>query len=66
MRKKYKLNVYVVRKKNSESILGESAPCEDCYKKMMEIGSNYAFYYDGGTKNDWSEFLKENPDLLDL
>jgi endonuclease YncB( thermonuclease family) len=30
------------------------------------IESNYAFYYDGGTKNDWSEFLKENPDLLDL
>jgi len=30
------------------------------------IDNNYAFYYDGGTKNDWSIFLKENPDLLDL
>ena len=44
MRKKYKLNVYVVRKKNSESILGESAPCEDCYKKMMEIGIKNIIY----------------------
>jgi hypothetical protein len=44
MRKKYKLNVYVVRKKNSESILGESAPCEDCYKKMIEIGIKNIIY----------------------
>ena len=38
------MNVYVVRKKNSESILGESAPCEDCYKKMMEIGIKNIIY----------------------
>ena len=30
------------------------------------IENNYAFYYDGGTKNDWSIFLKENPDLFNL
>ena len=30
------------------------------------IENNYAFYYDGGTKNDWSIFLKENTDLFDL
>ena len=38
------MNVYVVRKKNSKNILGESAPCEDCYKKMMEIGIKNIIY----------------------
>ena len=30
------------------------------------IENNYAFYYDGGTKSDWSIFLKENIDLFNL
>lgn len=44
MKKKSKLNVYVVRKKNNGSIMGESAPCLDCYKKMMEIGVKNIIY----------------------
>ena len=45
MKKKLKLNVYVVRKKtNSESKLGESAPCKDCYNKMVEIGVKNIIY----------------------
>ena len=28
------------------------------------INQGYAFYYDGGTKQDWDTFLAENPVLL--
>ena len=29
------------------------------------IEKGYAFYYDGGTKQDWSTFLIENPTILE-
>lgn len=29
------------------------------------IDNKYAFYYDGGTKNNWSTYLEENLELLD-
>lgn len=40
---KQNLSVYVVRKKN-QTKLGDSAPCRDCYNKMMEFGIKNIIY----------------------
>jgi deoxycytidylate deaminase len=37
------MNVYVVRKK-SETNMGDSAPCNDCYHKMCELGIKNIIY----------------------
>lgn len=49
MKLKKNLTVYVVRKSKS-GIIGESAPCYDCYEKMKELGVKSLVYSteDGG------------------
>lgn len=38
---------------------------EDCSVNDWLVEKGYAFYYDGGTKQCWSEFLKENLSILE-
>lgn len=45
----------------------ETIQSETSFQKSINywmIENQYAFYYDGGTKNDWGSFLEENGDLL--
>lgn len=55
--KKNNLIVYVVRYSKS-GIIGDSAPCYDCYNKMCELGVKTLVFSSGEGTNGSGEFTK--------